>query len=110
MIFHEGVSSCNSKALIVSHTMRGMAETTETNQALRNMFDSTFRHLPARITSTPAGNHRSPGRNNNNTLLGGNVRKYSASSTWVPSDSSTNLTYDYFTGNLYSYLEEDDII
>lgn len=34
MIFQEGVSSCSSSALIVSHTMRGMADTTETSAAL----------------------------------------------------------------------------
>lgn len=48
--------------------------------------------LPARMTSTPAGNHRSPGRSSRRTVLAGRVRKYSASSTWVPSLSRTSRT------------------
>lgn len=48
--------------------------------------------LPALITSTPAGSQRSPGRNRSSTVLAGRVRKYSASSTWVPSLSRTSRT------------------
>jgi hypothetical protein len=49
-------------------------------------------YLPARMTSTPAGNHRSPGLSSSKTVLAGSVRKYSASSTWVPSLSNTRRT------------------
>lgn len=44
------------------------------------------------MTSTPAGSHLSPGLSSRRMVLAGRVLKYSASSTWVPSLSSTSLT------------------
>uniref|UniRef100_A0A8D8RH67 Uncharacterized protein n=1 Tax=Cacopsylla melanoneura TaxID=428564 RepID=A0A8D8RH67_9HEMI len=44
------------------------------------------------ITSTPTGYQRSPWRSIRITVLFGSVRKYSPSSTCVPSDSRTNRT------------------
>lgn len=48
--------------------------------------------IPVRMTSTPVGYQRSPWRSKRMTVLLGSVRKYSPSSTCVPSDSSTSLT------------------
>lgn len=48
--------------------------------------------IPARMTSTPAGCQRSPGLSSSSTELLGRVRKYSPSSTCVPSDSSSSRT------------------
>lgn len=44
------------------------------------------------MTSTPVGYQRSPCRKSNKIVLFASVRKYSPSSTWVPSLSSTNRT------------------
>lgn len=60
----------------------------------RLVFDLIY--LPARITSTPAGNHLSPGLSKSRMVLAGSVRKYSASSTWVPSFSRTTRTVSAF--------------
>lgn len=49
-------------------------------------------YQPALMTSTPVGYQRSPGLNSSSTVLFGSVRKYSPSSTCVPSDSSTRRT------------------
>lgn len=49
-------------------------------------------HIPALITSTPVGYHRSPCLKSNSTVLFASVRKYSPSSTCVPSHSNTTQT------------------
>lgn len=49
-------------------------------------------NLPALITSTPVGYHRSPCLRSNSTVLFANVRKYSPSSICVPSHSKTTRT------------------
>lgn len=96
MIFQDGVSSCNSNAWIVSHTIRGIADiaTIESNWIFNwlrseNYFDG---YIPAFITSTPVGYHRSPCLRSNSTVLFANVRKYSPSSICVPSHSRTTRT------------------
>lgn len=98
IIFQDGVSSCNSNAWIVSHTIRGIADIavnqTEiewANVSLQNCQDLFF-YLPAFITSTPVGYHRSPCLRSNSTVLFANVRKYSPSSICVPSHSKTTRT------------------
>lgn len=48
--------------------------------------------IPALITSTPVGYHRSPCLRSNSTVLFANVRKYSPSSICVPSHSNTTRT------------------